>query len=185
MTLNAIEAIFTRHSCRAFRGEMPQKGDLERIAQAAMAAPSAMNRQPWRVVVLTNQELMTEMDAEGMRNIAALPDQALYERMVGRGGTLYYHAPCMMFVLTPKAAPSPLDCGILTENIALAASGLGMDSLICGLAAFSFAGSKGAEFAKRLGFPEDHELSIAILLGYAEKPGKPHEIDMSKVSWVE
>ena len=75
-----------------------------------------------------------------------------------------------------------LDCGIVSENIALAASSLGIDNLICGLARFSFTGEKGAAFKRRLRFPDGYEFGMAVLLGTAASPGgKPHEPDLSKI----
>jgi hypothetical protein len=62
---------------------------------------------------------------------------------------------------------------------------LAIDNLICGLAAFAFAGVKGAQFKKRLGFPEGYEIGMAVLLGYAANPGgQPHELDLSKISFI-
>lgn len=189
MMLSTIEAIHTRYSCRAFKDEMPTDEQLTMIAKAGVAAPSGMNRQNWRVIVVKNKALLADLEAEGMKNLAALPDKGIYERIMSRGGRLYYNTPCMVVIAIPgdsSASAEMLDCGIVTENIALAATSLGLDSLICGLAAFSFAGERGAEFKERLGFPQGYEIGIAVLVGYAQNPGgKPHEMDMSKVSWVE
>ena len=187
--LDTITAIHTRYSCRAFSDRMPSDDDLEVIAKAALAAPSGMNRQHWRVVIVKNKQLITDLDAEGMKNLAALPDKSMYDRIVSRGGKLYYNAPCMVIVPIAKAEPAGaelFDCGILSENIALAATAIGIDNLICGLAVFSFVGVRGSEFKERIGFPEGYEIGIAVLLGYAENPGgQPHELDFSKISWIE
>jgi nitroreductase len=189
MILDTIEAIRTRYSCRAFTDKMPSDEDLAVIAKAAAASPSGMNRQLWRIVVVKNRELLAELEAEGMKNMSELPDKGMYERIMSRGGKLYYNAPCMIVVPIAKTNPSGaelFDCGIVSQNIALSATALGVDSLICGLAAFSFAGEKGARFKVRLGFPEGYEIGIAVLLGYAaNEGGKPHEPDMGKISWVE
>ena len=189
MPLDTIQAIRTRYSCRAFADKMPSDEAMQAIAEAAVAAPSGMNRQRWRVVVVKNKALMADLETEGMKNLAAFPDKSAYERIMSRGGQLYYNAPCMMVVLIAKAAPAGaelFDCGIVSENIALAATSLGIDNLICGLAAFSFSGEKGTEFKARLGFPEGYDIGIAVLLGYAETAGgQPHEPDLSKISWVE
>ena len=129
------------------------------------------------------------MEAEGMKNLAAYPDTGMYDRIMSRGGKIYYNAPCMIVVPIAKAEPAGaelLDCGIVAENIALAATSLGIGNLICGLAAFSFAGEKHDELKERLGFPEGYEIGIAVLLGYAANPGgKPHEPDLSKITIVE
>jgi nitroreductase len=188
-SLTALEAIATRYSCRAFTNKLPSDEDLELIAKAAVAAPSGMNRQLWRVIVVKNKALLADLEAEGMKNLAAFPDRSAYERIMSRGGKLFYNAPCMIVVPIAGAQPAGaemFDCGIVAENIALAATALGIDNLICGLTAFSFAGEKGAEFKKRLDFPEGYEIGIAVLLGYAKNPGgKPHEPDLNKITWIE
>ncbi|MDR2132892.1 MAG: nitroreductase family protein [Clostridiales Family XIII bacterium] len=189
MILDAIEAIRTRYSCRAFTDKLPPDKDLDTIAKAAVASPSGMNRQLWRVVVVKNKELIADLEAEGMKQLAALPDKGAYERILSRGGKLFYNAPCMMVVPIGKATRDGmeiLDCGIVVENIAIAATSLGINSLICGFAALSFAGEKNAEFKKRLDFPEGYDIGLAVLLGYAENPGgSPHEPDLSKIIWIE
>ena len=187
--LDTIETIRTRYSCRAFSGEMPSDEALRIIAEAAVQAPSGINRQLWRVIVVKNKELLYDLEAEGLRNLAALPDNSMYERIMSRGGKLYYNAPCMIVVPVGKAETAGaelFDCGIVAENIALAAASLGINSLICGLSAFSFAGERREEFSRRLGFPDGYEIGIAVLLGYAANPGgTPHVPDMSKITVIE
>lgn len=149
MPLDTIESIKTRYSCRAFSDKMPSDEQLRIIAEAAATSPSGANRQLWRIIIVKNKELLSDLETEGMKNLEALPDKDMYERIISRGGKLYYNAPCMIIVPIAKAEPAGaelFDCGIVSENIALAATSLGVDNLICGLAAFSFAGERGAEF---------------------------------------
>ena len=189
MPLNTIEAIKTRYSCRAFSDKMPADELLRVIAEAAVASPSGMNRQLWRVIIVKNRALIADMDAEGMQNLSVMPNKAMYERIMSRSGKLFYNAPCMIVVPIARAETAGaelFDCGIVSENITLAATSLGVDSLICGLVAFSFAGAKGIKFKQLLRFPEGYEIGIAVLLGYATNPGgKPHEPDLSKISTIE
>jgi nitroreductase len=113
----------------------------------------------------------------------------MYERIMSRGGKVFYDAPCHIIVPVSKAEPAGaelFDCGIVAQNIALAATSLGINSLICGLIAFAFVGEKREYFAKRLGFPDGFEVGISVLLGYAAEPsGKPHELDFGKILSVE
>jgi len=77
------------------------------------------------------------------------------------------------------------DCGVIAENIALAATSIGVDNLICGITAFCFAGDRNDEFKRRLGFPDGFEIGIGVLLGYAtEACGKSHELDYDKISFI-
>lgn len=185
--MDAVSTIMNRYSCRDFSDKLPTENDIQTIANAALAAPSGMNRQRWQIVVVTNRELIHELETEGMDNIKALEDKSIYKRILSRSGKLFYDAPLMFIVAIPKDSGSAemLDCGIITQNITIAAESLGMNSLICGLAAFAFAGAKHDHFAERLGFKEGYDVGMSVLLGYAKaEGGKPHELDKSKLSFV-
>jgi nitroreductase len=183
MSNETIQTILKRYSCRAFGDKVPSQEDLQLIAKAAIASPSGINRQPWQVIVVQNQELIEEMEAEGLKGIEALPDKSLYEQIQSRGGKLLYNAKSIIFIAINPG--SQLDCGILTENIALAATSLGIDNCIAGLASFVFRTDKGDEFKKKINFPEGYDLGASVLLGYALSPeGKPHELDLSKITFI-
>jgi nitroreductase len=184
-----IKSIMERYSCRNFTEKVPSNEDLQTIATAAAAAPSGMNRELWRVIVVKDKALIGELETEGIKLLQSMPDKSLYERIKSRGGKLFYGAPSMIIVPVGKANPPGaelFDCGIVAQNIALAATSLGIDNLICGFMAFAFAGERGEEFKKRLGFPEGYEIGLSVLLGYAPEPGKgkPHTPDMKKISFI-
>ena len=177
-----LSAIRDRFSCRSFTDQMPPQEELQLIAQAGVQAPSAMNLQRWRVIMVKNKALMDEIEQEGLAQLD-LGDKTAAERIRSRGRGLFYGAPCM--AMLPMEAGSGLDCGILCENIAIAAKSFGIESLICGLAGLAFAGDKGPSIKKRLGFPEGYEFGIAVLLGYVKDKTAPHEPDYSKISFIE
>ncbi len=59
-----METIMTRTSIRRFTNEKVSKEDIEKMLRAAMAAPSASNKQPWEFIVVQNEEkiqLMSEL----------------------------------------------------------------------------------------------------------------------------
>lgn len=178
-----LRTIANRYSCRDYEDRLPEKEKLEALAMAAVQSPSAMNRQPWQIVVITNKSLIDEMDAEGMRILSEWEDKSIYERFMGRGGKLFYNAPCMFLIL--KQPNTDIDTGIVSENISLAATSLGLGSVICGMANIPLTGSKGEMFKQRIGFPEGWEFGMAVLVGYAKTSGKPHEPDTSKIRYVE
>ena len=56
-----LDVIMTRTSIRAYR-DCPVGADtVELLLRAAMAAPSAVNRQPWAFVVVDDRELLREL----------------------------------------------------------------------------------------------------------------------------
>ena len=178
-----LKTISQRYSCRSYTGKLPEKSTLEAIALAAVQSPSAMNNQPWRIAVITDKKFIDEMDAEGMRILGESEDKSAYERFMNRGGKLYYNAPCMFLIL--KKPRTDLDIGIVSENISLAASSLGLGNVICGMAAIPFTGPKGEIFRKKAGFSDGWEFGMAVLTGFAEKTGAPHEPDMSKICFID
>jgi len=179
---DTLRSIAQRYSCRAYEDRAPEPEKLEAIALAAAQAPSGMNVQPWQIVVITDKALIDEMDVESMRMLAESEDKTAYNRFVERGGKMFYNAPCMFMILQKPG--SGLDCGIVSENIALAATSLGLGNVICGMAAVPLTGEKGDCYKEKIGFPDGWEFGMAVLVGYAKAAGAPHAPDMSKIRYL-
>lgn len=185
---DTLKTIANRFSCRSFTDGMPEQKHLDAIAQAAIQAPSGMNRQGWHVIVVKNKGVMDDMEAEGMKLLSCMEDQSTYERVMARGGRLFYNAPCMLVIAVKEARPKGaelIDCGILAQNAVLAATSLGIANLHCGFACLAFAGDKASGFKKALGFPAGYECGMGILLGYAAKSVPPHVPDREKITVIE
>lgn len=178
-----LRTISQRYSCRDYDGRLPEKEKLEAIALAAVQAPSAVNRQPWQIKVITNKIFIEEMDAEGMRILSEAEDKTFYERIMSRGGKMFYNAPCMFLIL--KKPGTDLDTGIVSQNIALASTSLGLGNVICGMAAIPFNGPKGDEFKKRAGFSDGWEFGVAVLVGYSKSTYSPHIPDITKIQYID
>ena len=179
-----LKTIAERNSCRDFKDTPLTDGQMKDIIDAALAAPSGMNRQPWRLVVVKDKALIDELDAEGMGILAAAEDKAGYQRFMDRGGKLLYNAPCLVYVLSDGSTWSPLDSGILVQNIALAAQSIGLGSCIVGMANLPLTGPRGGEFKKRMNFPDGFSFAIGILVGTPNTGKEPHELDPNKVTYV-
>lgn len=187
MRNETLDAIAKRYSCRDFKSDTLSSEIIQAIADAAIQAPSAMNRQPWRVVVVTDKTLLQDLESEGMSFLQSLEDKSTYDRIMERGGTLFYNAPCMIVIPVEKAQyeSALIDCGIMCQNITLAAQSLGVASVICGLTRTAFAsGTRSEEFCTRLGFPEGFTFACSVLLGFANTAKEPHTPDKDKIIFV-
>lgn len=181
---DTLKTIAERYSCRSFAPDMPTDAELATIANAAVQSPSAVNRQGWRIIVVKDKSILADMETTAMAALKAMEDQSLCQRFMDRGGTIYYRAP-VMFVIAVDENRDLLDCGIVAENITLAATSLGLGSVICGMAAVAFTPEKKDEFEKRMGFPPGYSLGMAVLVGRPDKaPNPPHQPDQSKISYV-
>ena len=179
-----LKTISERFSCRDFADTPLTDGQIKALTDAALAAPSAMNRQPWHIIMITDKALIDEFEAEGMSVLSAAEDKSGYERIMARGGKIFYNAPCMVMVASDGSKWADMDCGILSQNVALAAHSLGLGSVICGMANIPLSGAHGDEFKKRMRFPDGYDFGIAILVGTVKTGKEPHEFDMRKVTVI-
>lgn len=122
---SALDVIMTRTSIRSFTGEAVPQEQLETILKAGMAAPSAINMQPWRFVVLTDQSKIADVFGQGPRSGMFTTAGAV---IVVCGETTAMRKPWGQ----PDAPEEKVenifwyeDCSAATENILLAAHALG------------------------------------------------------------
>lgn len=179
-----LKTIAERFSCRDFADTPLTDEQIKAVTGAALAAPSAVNRQPWHVIMINDKSLIDEFDAEGMNVLSAAEDKSGYERIMSRGGKIFYNAPCMVMVASDGSDYAAMDCGILSQNVALAAHSLGLGSVICGMARIPFSGSRGGEFKKLMKFPDGYDFGIAILVGAVKTGKEPHEPNPGKVTYI-
>jgi nitroreductase len=112
--MDAIEALITRRSIRKFSGKPVPDAVVEKILEAAMQAPSAMNQQPWHFVVVRDRELLNKIPS--VSPYAAMAASAQLAIVV-----------CADLALEKSKGFWALDCSNAAFSILLAAhaSGLG------------------------------------------------------------
>ena len=164
-----------RSSCPAFADGLPEREKLETIARAAIESPSGTNSQPWKVIVVTNKELIREIEDETVRMMARIPSyQHFYEVVTSTGMKLFYNAPCMIVLAIDKGdAYAQYDCGIDSQSIAQAAQSVGVANRIIAINEVAFMGDKAEELKEKLGFPENYEFGLTVLLGNAPSRRRP------------
>ena len=118
--MNVMEAILTRRSIRKYTGEPVSEQDLHCILRAGCYAPSAHNYQPFRFIVVRYAEKL-ETIAAGHRYAKMLPG-----------------AGCCIVVCGDKTVQKKLgflveDCSAAMQNMLLAAHGLNLGAVWCGL----------------------------------------------------
>lgn len=129
MSMFFDEALFQRHSVRTFDRRPVAPALLWHIMNAGRMAPSAKNSQPWRFIVLSDDErkgislAMCNSD-EGMRDQGSVKASAkILER-----------APAAIAVTAPRFSETKesmyLSMGACLENMCLKATDLGLGSLI-------------------------------------------------------
>ncbi len=177
-----LQAISDRRSIRGYAPVQITRDQRDALIAAALQSPSAMDRQPWHFSVVQDRALLDEIN-EAARAHAML-DAASYaaSRFSDPSYDVFYGAPTVIFISLEKNAPSiqQVDAGIAAENLSLAATSLGLGSVILGMPREAFLSDQGDAFRARLDFPTGYDFAIAVAVGigtvnkpaHAEKPGR-------------
>ena len=183
---SALHAIRQRRSVRAYRNEPLTDEQVQALIDAGLAAPSAMNQQPWHIIVLKNTDIRDEWERDIVQCFVDMGDPATIERIRSRNNKIFYDAPVIIVVARQGEDAGPLlDVGILVENVAIAAKSIGLDSVILGMPQAAFTGPVAQKWKEKLRFPEGYHFGIAIAVGHSVQDGTPHQPDTSKVTIIE
>jgi nitroreductase len=111
-----LRAVYTRRSVRDYTKDPIGESELHELLEAAMAAPSANNRQPWQFVVVRER-----------RTLDKLAEVHPYAKMLAK-------APLAIAVCGDPGVSDwwVQDCSAATENLLIAAAGLGLGGVWIG-----------------------------------------------------
>lgn len=112
---DTLSVIHSRKSVRSFTGAAVSTTDLDKIIRAGMAAPTAVNKQPWSFVVITDKKTRDAL-AAGLPNSRGI-DKA--------GAVIIVCAEPEKANLQSKDF-AIIDASLASENILLATEALGL-----------------------------------------------------------
>lgn len=159
-----LENIFARKSVRKFTSEPVSDKQVETLLRAAMAAPSAMNGQPWRFVVVNDKDKLASMDKQ-------LP----YARL--------NTAPMAIVVCGDLSDYKKFwtdDCSAATENLLLAAEAMGLGAVWTAASDEERSGI----VREALGLPENIHPLCVVPVGHPDGDFQPKDKwDPSKIHY--
>lgn len=143
--MDIIEAIMTRRSIRKYTGEPIKEEDLRAILKAGFQAPSAHNYEPREYIVVRDKAV-----------IEKITEFHNYAKMLPEAG-------CGIIVCGDKEKQENIgflveDCSASIQNILLAAHGLGLGAVWCGI----YSNDKLVEATKKLFNLPEHILPIGL-----------------------
>jgi len=112
--------IFERRSVRKYTDQVISDEEINLILEAAMYAPSAVNKQPWHFIVVSQKKTF--------RKITEIHPNASFLE-----GASHAILICGDEKLQHDEGYYLADCGATTQNILLAAQGLGIGSCWIGI----------------------------------------------------
>ncbi len=159
-----LEVIHNRKSVRHFTDQAVKKAQIETLLRAGMAAPTAVNRQPWAFYVVTKREILD-----------ALGEQLPYAKMLAQ-------AQAAIVVCGDMETAGNLidkgywvqDCSAATQNILLAAESIGLGAVWTASYPYD---DRTKVVIEALDLPENHIPLNVIPIGY------PTGEDVPKDKW--
>jgi nitroreductase len=158
-----IELVKNRYSVRAYKPDMVEEDKLQKVLQAARLAPTAANRQPFRLLVIRTAGREAEL-------------RRIYNREWFVRAPLVICAcgvPAQGWVRVDGKPYTDVDVAIAMDHLILAATELGLGT--CWIAAFDPAAAR-----KVLGLADGVEPIVFTPLGYpADQPGRKERKPLS------
>lgn len=189
---SVFKNIYSRRAVREYKPDEVPDEVLKELIRAGTYAPSALDEQPCRFVVIKNRELMKKLSdrakdlwLESVKGQTGEETEELIKLVSDPQFNIFYDAPVLVLIFTRPGADSPeFDCALAAENMMLGARSLDIGSCWIGLA--SPLGSD-RELLKEIGVPEGHRLMSQLIFGYPVKkeimaPGRNKDVILN---WIE
>ncbi len=156
-----LKTIHQRKSVRNYIEKEVTKEQLETIIKAAMAAPTAINAQPWQFLVVTDKALKAKY-AEGNRQAD----------MINKCSALVVVCGDKTIGNERSWAYWDQDCSAATENLLLAVESLGLGAVWTGI----YPGEDRIKTVKeKFALPDNVVPLCVILVGYPDGTDQPKD----------
>ena len=154
-----LDNILSRKSVRSYTDRDVTPEQVETILKAAMAAPSGMNLQPWRFVVVREQETKNKLAVGFNKMIAKAPVAIVVcGKITGKLGAENHNWTA--------------DCAAATENLLLAVEALGLGAVWTACYPYDDRMNPAIE---ALGLPNDIKPYCIVPIGYPAGDNKPKD----------
>ena len=181
-----IEVLRKRRAVRDFKPDPVPEPLLNRMINAAILAPSAMNAQPWRFTIVTDQSLLQEMSVLAKKfmlaatHIFARPDH-FRDLFSDPNLHLFHHAPALV-VISGEAGPWVTeDCSLAAQNLMLAACEMSLSTCWIG---FTQAWMNTRQGREMLQVPVSEHIVAPVAVGFAKSFPPPVPRKAPSIAWI-
>ncbi|MDJ0691058.1 MAG: nitroreductase [Xenococcaceae cyanobacterium MO_188.B32] len=189
--MELMEAIYNRRSVRAYTDQPVDKVTVNKLLQAAVQAPSAMNMQPWAFVVIQGTDVLEQFSARVKAYLLEIEDthSPLYkyrEILLNpdfKISNIFYRANTLIAICSKPTGPHAAeDCCLAAQNLMLAACALGLGTCPIGLAR---PWMNQPEVKQELGIPPEYTPVFPLVVGVPQGEMSPVPRNEPEiVSWM-
>lgn len=134
--MDIFEAIKSRRSVRNYTTDFISIEQIKRVIDAAVLAPSGMNRQPWTFAVINDAQRLNEMSQRIKKYALEHTPSAspFHSHLADPNLEIFHWAPSLIIICAQNEERfSTEDCCLAAENLMLAAHALGLGTCWIGL----------------------------------------------------
>ena len=183
--MDTLQAIRDRRATRAYKAESIDRRIVDRLLQAAVQAPSAMDLEPWAFVLFEGKDRLAGFSNEAKRELLALRGAVTAERaramLSDPSYDIFYGAPLLIVICATSAnSQAAEDCCLAAQNLMLAAHAEGLATCPIGFARhwLNLPATKS-----RIGIPEDWVPVFPVVLGHPQGSAAPPGRRPAKTLW--
>lgn len=159
--MSTIKDLETRRSIRKYKDEQIKPEELETILKVAEYAPSGMDKQPTKILVIQDKEIIERISKW---NKLYFPEEV--KEKLGDINP-FFGAPTLLLVLSNSKSRTYIEDGSLViGNILNAAHALGLGSCWVHRAYEEIESPQGQELLKLLGIPSEYKGIGHAVIGY-------------------
>ena len=175
-----IENIMARRSVRAYKEQAVPRELMEQVLECGINAPNAMNAQQWEVRVVESKAWIDKATEAYKQSVKGTPAEKMATEPSFKN--MFRNAPAVIFIGHKPSKYTAVDCGLMAENMMLAAQSLGLGTVCMASPVMFLTQPAGAEFLSSLSFSEGYEPLICIGIGYADEApaAKPRNKEVIK-----
>ncbi len=161
-----LRTIYQRRAVRKYRYKTVERTITNQLIEAARMAPSAMNRQPYRFIILDNSKDIRDLSVEIMKVAESQFHLAHNTNIMEHDDAIFYNAPLVILFAGPADDNwAAMDIGLAAQNLMLAAKSIGLDTCAVGFA--SLVNQTPAVHTLQLA--EGEKIYLAVIAGYGEE----------------
>lgn len=177
-----VDNMLGRRSIRAYKETSVPKEIMDVILNCGINAPNGMNKQPWEIRVVSNEEYLKGISDLQKENMDPNSPHNPFNEPGFRN--IFRNAPTVVFIATDSGMCSQVDCGLLAGNMVNTAWAYGIGSCIQ-MGPIRFMKTDVAKpYVDKLGFSDGYELLMAIGFGYPDESPDAKPRDNSKIQYL-
>jgi nitroreductase len=167
MNMETEKTILERRSVREYEDKKVPEDIVAKLLKSGAMAPSTMDKQPCRFIVITNQDKIKELSKKVKEKLSGVSILSkFFEARKSLEDPIFYSAPLLILIVAEKNDWAPINCSLAAQNMMLRAYDMGLGSCFIGFLRYL---KDDTETIRSLGVEDNQEIFCPLIFGYPKE----------------